>query len=66
MGLIRTLFAQIWAKKNFSGKKSLSVFKYSNYQPSCQKSEKTNELFLRKMLNWWTDRQIDGNVIVIS
>ena len=25
---------------NFPGKRSLSVFKYSNYRPSCQKSEK--------------------------
>ena len=66
LGLIRDLFAQIWAKMNFPGKRSLSDFKYSNYQPSCQKSEKTNVLFQRKMLNWWTDRQIDGNMIVIS
>ena len=26
---------------NFPGKKPLSVFRYSNYLPSCQKSEKT-------------------------
>ena len=32
---------------NFLGKE---VFTYSNYLPSCQKSEKTNEPFLRKML----------------
>ena len=35
-------FAQIWAKMNFPEKKSLSVFKYSNYLRSCQKSDKTN------------------------
>ena len=44
---------------NFPGKKAKSLFKYSNYLPSWQKSEKTNELFLRKMLNWQMDRQTD-------
>ena len=37
---IWALFAQIWSKMNFRRKKG---FKYSNYLPSCQKSEKTNE-----------------------
>ena len=37
---IWALFAQIWSKINFRGKKG---FKYSNYLVSCQKSEKTNE-----------------------
>ena len=32
--------------------KRFSVFRYSNYLPSCQKSEKTIELFLRKTPNW--------------
>ena len=44
---------------NFSGKKILSVFKYSHYLPSFQKSEKTNMPFLRKMLNWRLDGQTD-------
>ena len=34
------LFPQIWVKMNFPGKKALSVFMYSNYLPSCKKSEK--------------------------
>ena len=38
-------------------KRSLSDFRYSNYLPSCQKSEKIKEPFLRKMLNWRTDWQ---------
>ena len=51
--------SQIWLKINFRGNRALSLFKYSNYLPWCQKSEKTNEPFLRKMLNWWmgTGRQ---------
>ena len=44
-------------KNKFSRKKALSVFKYSNYLSLRQKSEKTNEPFLRRMLNCWTDRQ---------
>ena len=36
---------------NFSGIKAVSVFKYSNYPPSTQKAEKTNEPSLRKMPN---------------
>ena len=58
--IILAFFAHIWAKMNFSGKKLVSVFKYSNYLPSCQKSEKTNMPFLRKMLNWRMDGQTDG------
>ena len=38
---IWALFAQIWSKMNFCGKKD---FKYYNYLPSCQKSETTLEL----------------------
>ena len=41
----------------FLERKALSVFKYSDCLPLCQKSEKTNEPFLRKTPNWWTDRQ---------
>ena len=44
------LFAQIWAKMNFLGKKKpLPVFRYSKYLPSCKKSEETNDIFLRKI-----------------
>ena len=38
-----------WAKMNFPVKRLLPVFQYSNYLPFCQKSEKTNQQFLRKM-----------------
>ena len=48
---IWALFAQIWSKMNFRGMKG---FKYSNYLPSCQKSEKTLELMDRQ-----ADRQTD-------
>ena len=51
------LFAQVLAKMNFPGKKVLTVFKCLNYIPLCQKSEKTNESFLRKMLDSRTGRQ---------
>ena len=37
---ILVFFAQTWVKMNFPGKRSLSVFKHSNYLPSCQISEK--------------------------
>ena len=52
---ILAFFAQIWVKMNSPRKKALSVFKYSNYLPLCNKSEKTIMPFLRKMLNWWMD-----------
>ena len=57
-GTILAFFVHVWAKMNFPGKKALSVFKYSNYLPSCPKSEKTNMIFLRKMLTM--DRQTEG------
>ena len=61
-GAILVLFAKIWTTMNFpEKKKALSVFKYSNYLPLCQKSEKTNEAFLRKIPNCWTDRQTDNS-----
>ena len=50
------MFGQKWIVLE---KRVLSLFRYSNYLPLCQKSEKTNELFLRKMPNWRTDRQTD-------
>ena len=39
----------------------MSVFKYFNYLALRQKSEKTDEPFLRKLLNCWTDRQADNS-----
>ena len=48
-------------KKKFLEKGALSVFKYSNYLPPCQKSEKSIEPFLRTMPNRQhrrTDRQL--------
>ena len=44
-------FAQIWAKLKFLEKRTLSVFKESNYLPLLKKSEKTNDPFLREMPN---------------
>ena len=44
---------------NFHEKRTLSVFKYSNYL-TFQKPEKSNKPFLRKMLNGRTDRRIDN------
>ena len=55
---------QTWAKMNFPGKTDQSVFKYSNYLSSCQKSEKTNMPFLRKMLNRQMDGQADNHDFV--
>ena len=50
------LFLPKFGQKSISlEKRTLSVFKYSNYLPSCKKSEKTNDPFLRKTLNWRTD-----------
>ena len=44
-------FGPLWHKLGekwiFLKKRTLSVFKYFNYLPSCQKSEKTNEPFLK-------------------
>ena len=51
-------------KINSCGKEG---FKYSNYLPSCQKSEKTNESFLKKMLelmHGWADGQRQTKVIL--
>ena len=41
----------------FLEKRALLVFKYFKYLPSSQRSEKTNQPFLIKMPNWWTDRE---------
>ena len=40
LGLFLAPFAQIWAKMNFTRKKVCQIFKYSNYLPSRQKSQK--------------------------
>ena len=50
---------QIWTKMTFPEKRDLSVFKYSNYLPSCQKPEKINVSFLRKILNCQINGQTD-------
>ena len=51
----------------FVEKWALSVFRFSSYLPSWQKSENTNPPFLRKTSNWWTNRQTDnGNFIGLS
>ena len=54
------LFLPKFEQLNFPGKKTPSVFKYSNYLPSWQKSEKANVPFLRKMLKWQMDGQKYG------
>ena len=56
-GAILGAFPQIWAKNEFSWKKTLPVFQYLNYLPLCQKSEKPNEPFLRKLLDGHTKNQ---------
>ena len=53
---IVTFLAQIWAKMNFPGKRALTVFKYSNRLPSCQKSEK---LICHSWGKCWTDGWMD-------
>ena len=40
---------------SFPGKRTLTVFQYLNYLPLCQKSEKPNEPFPRKL--WHTKNQ---------
>ena len=62
-------FRAIWGpffpnlgKNEFSRKKRLLVFKYSNYLPSCKNPEKTNEPFLRKIPNWEMDGQTDRRI----
>ena len=45
------IFAKIWVKINFPGKKTHLVFRPSYYLASCKKPEKTKDPFLRKMLN---------------
>ena len=40
LGPFWAIFAKIWGKINFPGKRALSAFKYSNYLPWRKKSEK--------------------------
>ena len=51
--LILPKYGQKWS---FLEKRALSVFKYSSYLPRA-KIKKYNEPFLRKMANYWVDRQ---------
>ena len=58
LGPFWALFAQIWAKKEFSWKKrALPVFQYSTYLTLCQKPGKPNEPFLIKLLDRHTKNQ---------
>ena len=57
LGSFLPKFGQKWISLE---KRALT--RYSNYLPSCQKSEKTNEPFLRKMLNWRTNRETNGDL----
>ena len=65
LGPFWALFAKIWAKMNFLGKKrALPVFRYSNYLPQCQ----PNEPFLRvntELTDRLADRQTDRQTTVI-
>ena len=54
LGLFWALFAQILTKMNFPEKKGLCQY-LSTIVPKIQ--ENTNESFLRKILNCWTNRQ---------
>ena len=51
LGPFWALFFKFGKKMNFSEKRAPSVFRYSNYLPSCKKSEKSNDQFLRKIPN---------------
>ena len=52
-GVILALFARILENMNFPGRDDQSIFKYSNYLPSCQNVKKLT--ILRKILNWKTE-----------
>ena len=51
-------FGQKWI---FLENRALSVFKYSNHLRLRKNTEKTNDPFLRKISNWLTDRQTNGD-----
>ena len=57
-GPILDPFAQIWVKNEFSWKKGLcQAFNIRINLPLCQKPEKPNEPFLRKLLDGYTKNQ---------
>ena len=55
---ILSLFCQNFGENEISGKRVLSVFKYSSYLPLLKKSEKTNDQFLGKTPNRQFDRSL--------
>ena len=55
--ILGPFYPNIGKNKFLWEKRTLSVFKYSNYLPWCKRSEKTNDPFMRKIPNWRTDRQ---------
>ena len=57
LGPFWVLLPKLGQKWIFLEKRPLSVFQYSNYLPLCQKSEKPNEPFLRKLLDGHTKNQ---------
>ena len=58
LGRFWALFPKFRQKWIFLEKRALPVLRYSNYLPPCKKLEKSNEPFLRKVLNWQWDRQM--------
>ena len=58
LGPISALFTEIWSKMNFHGKEGSASIKIFPLFTIMSKIRKTNELFLRKMLNWWMGRQM--------
>ena len=57
LGPFGALLPNLGQKWIFLEKRALSVFQYSNYLLLRQKSEKPNEPFLRKLLEWHTKNQ---------
>ena len=56
-GSFWAIFAKICPKVNFPGKMALSVFRYSNYLPSCQNTHKNNHFCEKCGTDIRTDRQ---------
>ena len=42
---------------------ALSLFRYYKFLLSCKISQKSNDSFLRRIPNWWMDRQTDGRTV---
>ena len=59
LGPFWAIFAQMWATINFPAKTALSVFKYSDYLPSCQKLEKNYLAIPEKNSELTDDRQTE-------